>query len=49
MISLIDDTYDEDGALHNLTTTLGPLPKEWMDSIGAEGSTPEHSVFSLGS
>jgi len=33
--SLIVDS-DEDEALYDLTTVLGPLPKEWTDSIGTE-------------
>ena len=41
---MIDDPYDEVGTLYDLTTILGPLPEEWINSIGAE-ACPQNVRF----
>lgn len=33
--SLLGDAHDEASALHELMTLLGPLPQEWVGSLGA--------------
>ena len=35
----------EASTLRELTTLLGPLPQEWINSLGTENPTPEISQF----
>ena len=43
--SLTENTHDEVRALNDLTTILGPLPKEWIDSLGAEAHPRIFALF----
>lgn len=37
--SLVGGVYDEAMALDELTTLLGPLPQEWIDSLGTKSQS----------